>query len=247
MKRTLFYIAISLLPLSVFSQINWVKDMTIAQALSIEKQKLIVLDFTASWCQPCKRMETELWSSPEMKELSDNFIFLKIDIDIEPIIASNYGIKSIPYVIITNIVGDELWRMIGYRGSIDDYIDVFKQVPTDVAQLNTNLLPSLRNEETTEDLFELGKTYQNLGRDQNNKTLKISFLDLSNKYFKKVKKKDTEQSQEAELRILLNLVYFGKPEKALTKIKKYPENYFTDELTELKNFTTELCLTNSQN
>ena len=55
--------------------------------------KLIVIDFWASWCGPCKML------SPIMDELSDEMTdvtFYKVNVDEERELASHFGISSIP-------------------------------------------------------------------------------------------------------------------------------------------------------
>ena len=56
-----------------------------------------LLNFTASWCSPCKRL------APTVEKLSvekNNINFIKIDIDEEPRIASRYGVRSLPDLIL---------------------------------------------------------------------------------------------------------------------------------------------------
>lgn len=58
--------------------------------------KLIVIDFWASWCGPCKML------SPIMDELSDEMTdvtFYKVNVDEERELASHFGISSIPTVL----------------------------------------------------------------------------------------------------------------------------------------------------
>ena len=58
--------------------------------------KLIVIDFWASWCGPCKML------SPIMDELSDEMTdvtFYKVNVDEERERASHFGISSIPTVL----------------------------------------------------------------------------------------------------------------------------------------------------
>ena len=50
--------------------------------------KLIVIDFTATWCGPCKMI------APIFKQLSQEFsgvIFVKVDVDEAPDVAAKYG------------------------------------------------------------------------------------------------------------------------------------------------------------
>eukprot|EP00099_Drosophila_melanogaster_P014744 NP_523526.1 thioredoxin-2, isoform A [Drosophila melanogaster] len=56
--------------------------------------KLVVLDFFATWCGPCKMI------SPKLVELStqfaDNVVVLKVDVDECEDIAMEYNISSMP-------------------------------------------------------------------------------------------------------------------------------------------------------
>ncbi len=52
-----------------------------------------VLRFTASWCQPCKTMTKML------DEINPNILFEVIDVDVQPEIAADFGIRSVPTLI----------------------------------------------------------------------------------------------------------------------------------------------------
>ncbi|XP_067117469.1 thioredoxin b [Osmerus mordax] len=57
--------------------------------------KLVVVDFTATWCGPCKNI------APRFKELSDkpdnkNVVFLKVDVDEAEEVAKHCDIKCMP-------------------------------------------------------------------------------------------------------------------------------------------------------
>jgi len=241
MKKLLIILTLTVLPISLFSKIHWVDNLDEAKALSLAKNKLIVLDFTASWCGPCRTMESNLWSSPEMIPLANNLIFVKIDIDNNPSIARRYGINSIPCVIITTIAGESLWRELGYSNNNNTYLNIFRQAPSDVSNLNKQLIPFIKNSETTEDYFNVGLAYQELGKIQEKGDLQRVFLMESNRNFKKVKKSDVAQSKEAELRELINMAYQGRYKKVLKNLSKLPDNYFGNDLSELKESLKELC------
>mmetsp|Transcript_5610 Transcript_5610/g.11559 ORF Transcript_5610/g.11559 Transcript_5610/m.11559 type:complete len:181 (+) Transcript_5610:27-569(+) len=57
------------------------------------EEKLVVIDFTASWCGPCKMI------APVFKELSETFsnvVFVKIDVDENPDTAAKYNVSAMP-------------------------------------------------------------------------------------------------------------------------------------------------------
>lgn len=58
------------------------------------KNKKILVDFYASWCGPC-RMLTEV-----LESIEDEIDILKVDVDKFPKIAAEYGVMSIPNLIL---------------------------------------------------------------------------------------------------------------------------------------------------
>lgn len=73
--------------------------------------KLVVMDFFATWCGPCK-MLTPIFESLS-KEMSDQVDFAKIDIDRSLEIAQEYEIVSVPTMIIFKN-GKEVQRIVGF-------------------------------------------------------------------------------------------------------------------------------------
>ena len=69
-----------------------------ARKLALATNKIIIVDFWATWCGPCKKMDKDTWSNDKVKLALDDFIFVKIDIDRERDIASKYDVNSIPNV-----------------------------------------------------------------------------------------------------------------------------------------------------
>ncbi|KAJ7515038.1 hypothetical protein O6H91_23G069100 [Diphasiastrum complanatum] len=64
-----------------------------AKLQEASKNKLIVVDFTATWCGPCKAI------APHFERLSKdypNVIFLKVDVDRLPDVSSQWKVRAMP-------------------------------------------------------------------------------------------------------------------------------------------------------
>ena len=76
------------------------------------KDGVVLVDFWAGWCGPCKML------APTIEELSIRFAgqaaIGKVDVDVETDIARQYGIMSIPTVVILKD-GKEVERVVGLQ------------------------------------------------------------------------------------------------------------------------------------
>lgn len=80
---------------------------------SIKSKNLVVVDFSAKWCGPCKKIE------PFIEKLSGvhtSVLFLKVDVDELSDVASKYEVNSMP-TFIFYINGIEVDRLRGARQS----------------------------------------------------------------------------------------------------------------------------------
>lgn len=65
---------------------------------SLNKYPLLVVDFWAPWCGPCRMVSPII--EQLATELSDKVTFGKLNVDDNPTISNIYGIQSIPTIII---------------------------------------------------------------------------------------------------------------------------------------------------
>ena len=73
----------------------------------IESDRPVLIDFFATWCQPCKVQSSVLNSVKELVGASARIV--KIDIDQYPNIASENGVRSVPTLMLFK-KGELLWR-----------------------------------------------------------------------------------------------------------------------------------------
>ena len=81
--------------------------------LVIDSKKPVLVDFFATWCGPCKMLSPILEQVAD--EVADNVVVAKIDIDECMELAQEYGIMSVPTMILFK-EGAEVSRNIGFRG-----------------------------------------------------------------------------------------------------------------------------------
>jgi putative thioredoxin len=66
------------------------------EVLSYSQNLPVVVDFWASWCQPCKRLGPMLEQLTQ--EAQGTFRLARVDVDANPNLALRYGVRSIPTV-----------------------------------------------------------------------------------------------------------------------------------------------------
>ena len=76
----------------------------------ISSDQLVLVDFFATWCQPCKMMHPILEQVKEV--LGARIRIIKVDVDKYGVTASQYGIQSVPTLMLFRR-GEVLWRTSG--------------------------------------------------------------------------------------------------------------------------------------
>ena len=80
--------------------------------------KLIFLDFTASWCAPCKKMDRVTFKNENLgKFMNQNFVSFKVDNDFfwGMDIADRYNVKAFPTLLVIDVNGDVVKRITGFQ------------------------------------------------------------------------------------------------------------------------------------
>ena len=86
--------------------------MDMKQFQSKLKNKIVLVDFSASWCAPCKAMEPIVKGM--IKTYEGKASLIEINIDEQSTLATDYMVQSIPTLIIFNH-GREVKRLVGLQ------------------------------------------------------------------------------------------------------------------------------------
>lgn len=79
------------IPKKIINIKNWDDLNKLSQEFN---DKIIVIDFWAVWCSPCK-VFAPIFEKIQQEYYQD-FIFVKINVDENPMVAQRFGISSIP-------------------------------------------------------------------------------------------------------------------------------------------------------
>ena len=82
----------------------------------ISEDRPVLVDFFATWCQPCKMLHPVL---EQLKDtLGDRVRIIKVDVDKYGQTAAQYGIQAVPTLMLFR-KGQILWRQSGVMSKAD--------------------------------------------------------------------------------------------------------------------------------
>jgi thioredoxin 1 len=88
----------------------------------LENNQLVLVDFWATWCGPCKMI------APILEQLSEDITdvtFVKVDVDNNPGLADKYDISSIPTIILFK-GGKQVDKITGFRPK-NDFVNMINR------------------------------------------------------------------------------------------------------------------------
>ena len=112
-------------------KVSWVDDYENALEKSKLRDKPLMIYFYTDWCSWCRKLERETYNNDQVATLlNENFICLRINAEKHPNLTAQYVIPGFPVTLFLSSNGEELGRIIGYKGP-----DVFL-IPANLYFLN---------------------------------------------------------------------------------------------------------------
>lgn len=109
-------------------------DIEAAYQLAKKTQKPMLIDFYGIWCPPCNQLDETVFETPTFVQKAKRFVLLKVDVDKENSwkIKSRYKVGGYPTVVFTDSKGEEIYRIVGYRGPQEFFriMDMIQTVKT---------------------------------------------------------------------------------------------------------------------
>lgn len=90
----------------------------------LEKEGLVIVDFWAEWCNPCKML------TPVLEKLNEEFKeieFFKIDVDQNGALVDSYSIGSIPTLLLFKN-GEVINRVVGFKPEVVIKDEILKNI-----------------------------------------------------------------------------------------------------------------------
>jgi thioredoxin len=138
-----------------------VKEITTLKELQeiAHTENLIVIDFYAEWCGPCKKLKPFFVELAENSEYKEKICFLKVDADNGDELCSKYSITGLPTVLFLNKQLKVVNTIIGYQpNAIQKELDLF--IRTNATILNEPI--PVVNRTPIHDIFNIQDIKKNI-------------------------------------------------------------------------------------
>jgi protein disulfide-isomerase len=92
--------------------LKWESDLETAQRQSRESGRLLLIHFGGPWCEPCRRLENQVFNQPGFgRDLNTRFVAVKVDPHEHPELAKQFNVRAVPTDVVMTASGQVVKRM----------------------------------------------------------------------------------------------------------------------------------------
>jgi len=217
------------------TEIEFQKDFEAASKLAGETGQHMIVDFYTDWCKSCKELDSVTFTDPIVIGLSADNIFVKINAEIDSLLADQYNISGYPTIVLIDSKGSEIDRIWGYL----EPTEFFNQVQLYLQGKETldDYLNRLKDEENNlEYLSKVGEKYSSRSNTEEAMKYysKIIELDADNSAGYAAKAMSSIHNSKARTKDLE-----GAIETCSELIEKFPGTEQADEAAAVMGYYTE--------
>ena len=121
-RSCILFILLLLIPLTLFAQVNFTEvetreQMNAAQKKASDQMLMLFVDVYATWCGPCKMMDSEVYTDPAVAEYMNSH-YVNVRLDGESDYGRNYVVEQqlegYPSMFIFSDAGERVSKIVGY-------------------------------------------------------------------------------------------------------------------------------------
>lgn len=111
------------------TEINFLTSYDSARAAAEQSGKNMIIDFYTDWCRWCDSLDANTYTDSLVISLSAENIFVKINAEVDTVLADRFGVSGYPTIVITRPGGEEIDRIWGYLPPTEFYnqVQLYKQ------------------------------------------------------------------------------------------------------------------------
>ena len=115
--------------------LDWVYDETEGLEIAKREDKLVMLDFYASWCAACKELDHKTYADPAVAAKLADYVNIKLDFtrssETTEALTEKYQIPGLPVVIFMDAEGRVLKRFTGFVGP-EEMLSILNDIENDM-------------------------------------------------------------------------------------------------------------------